>query len=105
KLGLLGHSEGGMIAQIVAAQRSDVAFVISLAGPGQRIDSLMAGQNRAIFNSIGYSQTVTDEYIKLYNDMVPAITNAPSNVEAKAAVLQLLTNWMAQTPAATVMAT
>ena len=33
KLGLLGHSEGGMIAQIVAAERADIAFVISMARP------------------------------------------------------------------------
>ncbi len=34
KIGLIGHSEGGMIAPIVAAQRRDVAFIVLLAGPG-----------------------------------------------------------------------
>ncbi|HVI46468.1 MAG TPA: alpha/beta fold hydrolase [Chitinophaga sp.] len=33
-IGLLGHSEGAMIAQIVAANNNQVAFVVSMAGPG-----------------------------------------------------------------------
>jgi pimeloyl-ACP methyl ester carboxylesterase len=33
KIGLIGHSEGGMIAPIVAAENKDIAFIISLAGP------------------------------------------------------------------------
>lgn len=45
-IGLLGHSEGGIIAQIVAANNSGVAFVISMAGMGlngrQLIDQQMA---------------------------------------------------------------
>lgn len=33
-IGLAGHSEGGLIAPIVAAYNADVAFIILLAGPG-----------------------------------------------------------------------
>ena len=33
QIGLSGHSQGGWISQIVAAQHQDVAFVISFAGP------------------------------------------------------------------------
>jgi len=33
KIGLIGHSEGGMIAPMVAAESPDVAFVVSMAGP------------------------------------------------------------------------
>jgi uncharacterized protein len=32
KIGIIGHSEGGMIASIVATETSDVAFIVSLAG-------------------------------------------------------------------------
>ncbi len=34
KIGLLGHSEGGLIAARVAAQRRDIAMLIMLAAPG-----------------------------------------------------------------------
>jgi pimeloyl-ACP methyl ester carboxylesterase len=33
KIGLMGHSEGGLIAPYVAARRKDVAFIVLLAGP------------------------------------------------------------------------
>ncbi|BCE01732.1 hypothetical protein TYM08_P1795 [Marinicellulosiphila megalodicopiae] len=34
KIGLIGHSEGGFIASIVGTQNPNIAFIISLAGPG-----------------------------------------------------------------------
>ena len=34
KIGLIGHSEGGLIAPIVASRSKDVAFIVLLAGPG-----------------------------------------------------------------------
>ncbi|MFZ1083075.1 MAG: alpha/beta fold hydrolase, partial [Candidatus Kryptoniota bacterium] len=34
KIGLIGHSEGGIIAPLVASQSKDVAFIVMLAGPG-----------------------------------------------------------------------
>lgn len=34
KMGLMGHSEGGLIAPMVAAESKDVAFIVLLAGPG-----------------------------------------------------------------------
>ncbi|MGJ8662354.1 MAG: alpha/beta hydrolase family protein, partial [Marinicella sp.] len=33
KIGLIGHSEGGMIAPMLAAQRDDLSFLVLLAGP------------------------------------------------------------------------
>ena len=33
-IGLIGHSEGGLIAAIVASRSSDVGFIVLMAGPG-----------------------------------------------------------------------
>lgn len=46
-IGLLGHSEGGMIAPMVAVNNKLVKFIVSMAGPGVPIDSLMLGQLEA----------------------------------------------------------
>lgn len=45
KVGLLGHSEGGMIAPMVASTHKEVAFVISLAGPGYSGRRILKQQN------------------------------------------------------------
>lgn len=47
KVGILGHSEGGMIAFMLGAQ-GEVDFIVSLAGPGVQGDTLLLAQNKAI---------------------------------------------------------
>jgi pimeloyl-ACP methyl ester carboxylesterase len=53
KIGLIGHSEGGMIAPIVADERKEVKFIVLLAGPGIPIIQLMQLQSEAISVSEG----------------------------------------------------
>lgn len=105
KLGLLGHSEGGMIAQLVAAERTDITYIISMAGPGQKITELMTDQNRAVLLSSGLPKQTVDDYLKLYSALLPMVINAPSDTVAKTSALQLLNKWIAETPKATVVAT
>jgi hypothetical protein len=46
KIGLVGHSEGGLIAPIVASQNKDVAFTVLLAGPGVDGAEILKPQSR-----------------------------------------------------------
>ena len=49
RIGLIGHSEGGMIAPMVAVSRpKDVSFIVLLAAPGLRGDSILVMQNEVI---------------------------------------------------------
>ena len=43
-IGLIGHSEGGIIAPLVASRNKSVKFVVTLAGPGVPISELMMRQ-------------------------------------------------------------
>lgn len=45
KIGLIGHSEGGLIAPLVASKLDDVAFIVLLAAPGIPMDQLNLTQN------------------------------------------------------------
>ncbi|MCO6146844.1 S9 family peptidase [Flavobacterium sp. NRK1] len=45
KIGLIGHSEGGLIAQLIAEKNSDIAFIVMMAGPGIKGNELMILQN------------------------------------------------------------
>ena len=47
-IGLIGHSEGGIIAPMVAAQSPDVAFVVMLAGTGFTGDQVIERQLQLI---------------------------------------------------------
>jgi pimeloyl-ACP methyl ester carboxylesterase len=58
RVGLCGHSEGGLIAPIVAAGAPDaVAFCVLLAGPGVRGSELLALQMQLLGQSAGMDET------------------------------------------------
>jgi len=48
RIGLLGHSEGGMAAAIAAGQDAEIGFVISLSSPGVTGLEALLAQNRNI---------------------------------------------------------
>ena len=45
KIGLIGHSEGGLIAPMVASQKNDISFIVLMAGPGIPCDELLILQS------------------------------------------------------------
>ncbi len=53
KIGLIGHSEGGIIAAMVAARNRDVAFIVMLAGSGVRGDQVLVEQHRLLAEAHG----------------------------------------------------
>lgn len=53
KIGLIGHSEGGVIAPIVASKSKDVSFIVLLAGTGVRGDKLLLEQSKLILTAMG----------------------------------------------------
>ena len=48
RIGLVGHSEGGLIAPMVAAERDDVAYLVLLAGPGVPGDEILLEQGALV---------------------------------------------------------
>jgi len=59
KTGLIGHSEGGMIAPLVATHSSDVAWIVLLAGPGLKGEDTLLLQSELILKTAG----VNDEQV------------------------------------------
>ena len=52
-IGLIGHSEGGMIAPMVASRSNDVAFIVLLAGLGQRGEDVIYTQTELLQKASG----------------------------------------------------
>ena len=61
RVGVSGHSEGGIVAAMVAARRSDVAFVVSIAGTGMDGGSLLRLQSELILNQLGLPAEVVEQ--------------------------------------------
>ena len=60
-IGLIGHSEGGVIAPMVAARNPDVAFIVMLAGSGVPGEEIIVTQAELLTESAGKSH---DEAMK-----------------------------------------
>lgn len=55
QIGLAGHSEGGLIGPIVAADNADVAFLIMMAGPGVNGEEILLLQQDLMATAEGSS--------------------------------------------------
>ena len=64
KIGVLGHSEGGSIAFMLAAQKK-CEFIVSMAGPGLRGDSIIVEQTNELLRQQGQPATMTVRQMRL----------------------------------------
>ena len=64
KIGVLGHSEGGSIAFMLAAQKK-CDFIVSMAGPGLRGDSIIVEQTNELLRQQGQPATMTVRQMRL----------------------------------------
>lgn len=56
RIGLAGHSEGGLIAPIAAVQSEDVSYIVLMAGPGVNGEEILYAQGELIGRASGSSE-------------------------------------------------
>jgi len=76
KIGLVGHSEGGLIAPMVAAKSKDVNFIVLLAGPGIPGDQLLLLQGELIEKAMGRTAAEIKSSKEMKNELFKMITNS-----------------------------
>lgn len=91
-VGLAGHSEGGLIAPIVAAEHSETAFVIVLAGPGTPGHRFIIDQIVANSDAMGIDPAETRTRVEIMEGLVDAVRHARDRESAEAALEGLLTD-------------
>jgi hypothetical protein len=72
KVGIIGHSEGGLIGFLLGAQ-GKTDFIVSLAGPGVKGDTLAASQRNRMYEIYGGTGTMTADSIR----QLPEIQKVP----------------------------
>ncbi len=91
RIGLVGHSEGGVIAPMVAVESPDVSYIVLMAAPGVLGETLAYAQTELIARAGGASEEEIAE-IQETNRAVFEILKSESDperaVEAIAAVFQ-----------------
>ncbi len=69
-LGLCGHSEGGLIAPMVAAEDHDIGFLILLAGTGVNGREILQSQSRLILEASGIDPVTLEKQSKMQKAMI-----------------------------------
>jgi pimeloyl-ACP methyl ester carboxylesterase len=93
KIGLIGHSEGGAIAPMVASTNKNIAFITLLAGPGVTGDLIFKYQMRRNFVKKGLS--MEDEKIAsdLVNNMIDQLKMSSNYDSIKIGMKNIYINW------------
>jgi pimeloyl-ACP methyl ester carboxylesterase len=96
KLGIIGHSEGGMIAPIVAARDPHLKFIVLMGAPGISIKSLMLEQSRLLAQAKGESKEDIAEneasLKQIYTIMASGVNDKTIDSQISALFEQLVTD-------------
>ncbi|HEY4001287.1 MAG TPA: alpha/beta fold hydrolase [Candidatus Xenobia bacterium] len=87
-VGLIGHSEGGMIAPLVASHDQTVSFVVLMAGPGVPLDQLMLKQQDALMRAENVPAALRQDRLARYRRWYDVIKASKSREAAHRALLK-----------------
>lgn len=91
KIGLIGHSEGGIIAPMVAGNSDDIDFLVLLAGTGIRGDKLLLAQQALIGEASGMSPNQLAENELISKSVFEIILKDQGEEEMKGEVRNYMT--------------
>jgi hypothetical protein len=97
RIGVLGHSEGGYLAPLVA-QRTPIAFVIMLAGPAATGEEVLAAQNQLLLESAGAPPEVVQNQVAYVHALVSLLRSEDYQRARALAVRQLVSQAMGLPP-------
>ena len=91
QIGLIGHSEGGMIAPMVAARSKDVAFIVLLAGLGQTGEDVIYTQSALLQKAGGTNPETIAQSARLLKSIYAIVKTEPDNKIAEQRINETIT--------------
>jgi pimeloyl-ACP methyl ester carboxylesterase len=96
QIGLIGHSEGGVIAPMAAARSKDVSFIVLMAGTGLPGDEVIQLQTELLLRAQGTS----DEGVRLTRDLFAGVFAILKNKDDRATAEKQIREMLASKTAA-----
>jgi len=81
KIGLIGHSEGGVIAPMIAGNSKDIDFIVLLAAPGLRGDKLLLLQKEILEKQFGVPENDIKKGQEIFKGAYEIILASTANDE------------------------
>lgn len=73
-IGLIGHSEGGMIAPMIASKNRDVKFIVLMAAPGVSGTEIVLDQNRLSLESMNIEPENMERTLTMLGEIFESLT-------------------------------
>ncbi len=90
RVGIVGHSEGGLIAPMAANRSADVAFVVMLAGPGVTGIEILEAQGRLINRSMGTPPEIVELNARIQRGLADVVAAEPDPETAEEEMRRVL---------------
>lgn len=103
RIGLLGHSEGGVIAPLVASRDETIAFVVLLAGPGVPGADVIVEQVRALAQAAGAPTAVAEQSAQMQRGLMDLLLRTEDEAAAREGIAAYFTGRGAPVPDAATM--
>lgn len=89
QIGVIGHSEGGIIAFMLAAKEKGVAYVVSMAGSAIRGDSILLLQKEDAGRKYGVTEEALAEARKINRSVNNAVLNSSTKEDAVEKLMEI----------------
>jgi fermentation-respiration switch protein FrsA (DUF1100 family) len=93
--GIIGHSEGGLVAPLAAVKSSDVNFIVLMAGPGVPGKEILPEQSKLIEKSMGMSDEKIEKGNALAEKFYDIVENEKDSAAAAEKIKTLYRNYYA----------
>lgn len=90
RIGLIGHSEGGLIAPIVATRNPSVAFMVLMAAPGENGAKILSVQGRLLSKAMGLTDAQVETAAALRDRLIAIAESEKDPAVAKTKMRALL---------------
>lgn len=89
-IGLIGHSEGGIIGPLVASEDKKIAFVVMLGGPTIDFFDLLLAQDSLSLKADGKSRKEIDKLVKTNSALFTIMKTANDSVSTQERIVEYL---------------
>jgi len=96
QIGLIGHSEGGLIAPMVAVKSPDVAFIVLMAGTGLTGEEILYLQSDLISKAMGVNEEEIAKSRQFNEKIFSVIKEEEDNEIAKERLRQMVMAYLAE---------
>ncbi len=98
RIGLIGHSEGGLIAPMVAVRSSDVAFIVLMAGGSVTGEATLYAQEALISRAMGVTEEQLGHQLDFQKQVLSIIINEPDLKKAENLLREMIAVRVANLP-------